>query len=361
MKIEQLGNGFECLGILTPDELKDLYPKSAIVSNMQNADAWGTLVDNLYDTNPEWYMFTNPVYRKECYGIQYLFQLGMYAHANNTGLGLLGEDFLTEYLVPISVESYAKEVLEQIHVTGFGHAITNARFLTSYHGSHPTPYAIPAKTDVVYLCEDSRIDIHLELLTSKKRNSCKKSLALCEELTVGHIRYLKPHHVAWLLMHTVNNFGESGSGLDNSYALEASMHQWTTLLNHESNIYFQCLNNKGELVAMLSFLERGITGENSSEAFDFLAFCQDRTKGTGVGTGILLKSLEALSSWAGRDVTVFLNTAPAPGEDYDPYSAYKKNVANSSMQVYSVLASNPNEDLADYYTHAYNSKLGKWV
>lgn len=349
----RLGGGFYNLGVLNAQQLVALYPHSSMSNNV-TYHFWSNLIQSLYLTNPNWYLFTQPVFVKECEGIKMYFQLGMYHTANETGLGLLGEDFINEFLVDLTVSQYAKQVIEYIHYTGYAHAVTNIQLNDEGDGTR----SLVQSSNVIRISPDMDLDDYLMTLTSKKRNSAKKSLSISQGLTYSHVQHLNPTQVAWTLMHVVNNFGDSGAGEDNSYALEASMHQWTTLIGSPDTEMFMAFDSSTHLpVSVFAFTRRS----PDSSVYDFSAFIQDKRSYNGAGTAMLMETAMLLSNRCMREVTILLNTAPSPGEDYDSYVSYKKNASNASIQVHSMLASEPGSELAPYYKNVFDSTKKVWV
>lgn len=352
------------LGVLSPKQIQGLWVYSHLSQNVPR-QFWETLVDNLASFNPDWSMFKNDIWHVRVGCINYYFQKGLYDLANDTGLGLLGEDFINEMMLPSLTPDQYGEILETIgHITSQGHSTTNIVLPINV----PTEKVIVANSDMILYTISDTVEDYLKAITSKRRNSVKKSLALAEGFQYHTYQTMNTKQLMWAVSHTVNNFGDQGGGEDNGFVLESSIHQWALLTNISSHAYFVDVwdnSDRQRKVAMLAFTQRSVPDNvlDCDVLYDFYALALDR-KYQGVGSAILLNSISHFTSLLRHNIKtvgVLLNTAPAPGCDYDPYVSYKKNVANASLQVSSGLATHPNRDLESYYSNAYNTKLGEWV
>lgn len=351
------------LGVMTPSQIADLWENSHLSQNVPQ-DFWRTLVYNLSGFNPDWYMFKNDIWHVRMGDIDYYFQKGLYDAAYETGLGFLGEDFINEMILADWYPIQYATILESIaNATGEGHSSTNI-VLNTYCD---TNFVVEARSDYI-LCEKlDTVDSYLAGLSSKRRNSVKKSMEKAQGFQYHVYDSMSSAQIAWAVSHTVNNFGADGAGEDNGFILESSLHQWTLLTGLRSGVKFVDIwDNTGILsrkVAMLAFTERSTPEQISADiTYDFYALALNRSY-TGIGSAVLLESVIKITKMECVDsrVAFLLNTAPAPGEDYDPYVSYKKNVANRVLHVSSGLASHPDRDLPDYYTNVYNTKAGEWV
>ena len=348
------------LGRLDATQLKQLYLGSHIEKQIPQS-LWVSIVDGLALTYPDWFLFTQDVYAVEFPEFTLYMQDNVISVINGTGPGPLCCDIILEQHIPLSEEQIVWMFENFATATGG----RGCYFTNVYAPNVLTDKHLEGSSSIMEYAKKDSIDSYIGKLTSKKRNSVKKSLAASDGYGLRFKRLVSftQEQLTWLHMTLLRNFASEGTTEDNAYSVEFAQVQWAALLGSMKNPDFYVVgvfNPQDVLVGAIGLTRRiPINNEYRNDTgvhYDFTSYVQNHAY-NGISSAVLLNAVSLLADKWYQDVTVTLSTAVPPGTDYD-YFLYKRNCSTTRQAAVSMLATHV--DAERIYPCSFDSKQGEW-